>query len=62
MTMQEINQQLSTINRIAINPKYRTKGLGGKLLRETLPLAGTPYFELIAIMLHCGQGSNPTHI
>ena len=50
MTMQEINQQLSTINRIVIHPKYRTIGLGAKLIRETLPQAGTPYVELIAVM------------
>ena len=50
MTMQEINKQLSTINRIVIHPKYRTIGLGAKLIRETLPLAGTPYVELIAVM------------
>ncbi len=50
MTMQEINQQLSTINRVVIHPKYRTIGLGAKLIRETLPQAGTPYVELIAVM------------
>jgi ABC-type transport system involved in cytochrome c biogenesis ATPase subunit/GNAT superfamily N-acetyltransferase len=50
MTMQEINKQLSTINRVVIHPKYRTIGLGAKLIRETLPLAGTPYVELIAVM------------
>ena len=50
MTMQKINQQLSTINRIVIHPKYRTIGLGAKLIQETLPQAGTPYVELIAVM------------
>jgi ABC-type transport system involved in cytochrome c biogenesis ATPase subunit len=50
MTMQEINQQLSTINRIVIHPKYRTIGLGAKLIKETLPKVGTPYVELIAVM------------
>jgi len=50
MTMQEINQQLSTLNRIVIHPKYRTIGLGAKLIQETLPQAGTPYVELIAVM------------
>ena len=50
MTMQEINQKLSTINRIVIHPKYRTIGLGAKLIRETLPKADTPYVELIAVM------------
>ena len=50
MSMQEINQQLSTINRVVIHPKYRTIGLGAKLIRETLPQVGTPYVELIAVM------------
>jgi GNAT superfamily N-acetyltransferase len=50
MNMQEINQNLSTINRIVIHPKYRTIGLGAKLIQETLPQAGTPYVELIAVM------------
>jgi ABC-type ATPase with predicted acetyltransferase domain len=35
--MQEINKQLSTINRVVIHPKYRTVGLGAKLIRESLP-------------------------
>jgi hypothetical protein len=48
--MQEINKQLSTINRVVIHPKYRTIGLGAKLIRESLPLAGTSYVELIAVM------------
>jgi GNAT superfamily N-acetyltransferase len=50
MTMQEMNRHLSTINRVVIHPKYRTVGLGARLIRETLPLAGTPYVELIAVM------------
>jgi GNAT superfamily N-acetyltransferase len=50
MTMQDMNRQLSTINRVVIHPKYRTVGLGAKLIRETLPLAGTLYVELIAVM------------
>ena len=50
MTMQEMNRQLSTINRVVVHPKYRTVGLGAKLIRETLPLAGTPFVELIAVM------------
>ena len=48
--MQDMNRQLSTINRVVIHPKYRTVGLGAKLIRETLPLAGTVYVELIAVM------------
>ncbi len=50
MTIQELNKQLSIINRVVIHPKYRTVGLGAKLIRETLPLAGTTYIEMIAVM------------
>ena len=50
MTMREINQQLSTINRIVIHPKYRAVGLGAKLIQVTLPQVGTSYVELIAVM------------
>jgi ABC-type transport system involved in cytochrome c biogenesis ATPase subunit/GNAT superfamily N-acetyltransferase len=50
MTMAELNQKLSTINRVVIHPKYRTIGLGEKLIHDTLPQVGTPYAELIAVM------------
>jgi len=50
MSMQELNEQLSVISRVVIHPKYRTIGLGAKLIRETLPYAGTPYVEMVAVM------------
>ncbi|HSV49743.1 MAG TPA: hypothetical protein VLH35_05455, partial [Candidatus Acidoferrales bacterium] len=50
MSIQEMNKQLSIINRVVIHPKYRTVGLGAKLIRETMPLVGTQYVELIAVM------------
>ena len=50
MSIQEMNKQLSIINRIVIHPKYRTINLGVKLIRETLPLVGTRYVEIIAVM------------
>jgi len=50
MSVQELNQKLSVIMRVVVHPKYRTIGLGQKLVRETLPLAGTPYIEIIAVM------------
>lgn len=50
MTIQEMNKQLSIINRVVIHPKYRTVGLGAKLIRATMPLVGTQYVELIAVM------------
>ena len=36
--------------RVVAHPKYRTIGLGQRLVRETLPRAGTPFVELIAVM------------
>jgi hypothetical protein len=50
MTIQEMNKKLSIINRVVIHPIYRTIGLGAKLIRETLPIVGTPYVEMIAVM------------
>jgi ABC-type ATPase with predicted acetyltransferase domain len=50
MAIQEMNKQLSIINRVVVHPKYRTIGLGQKLIHDTLPLVGTPYVEMIAVM------------
>jgi ABC-type ATPase with predicted acetyltransferase domain len=50
MSIQELNQKVSTISRVIVHPKYRTIGLGHKLVHETLPQAGTPYVETVAVM------------
>ena len=50
MSISELNEKLSVIMRVVIHPKYRSIGLGAKLVRETLPLAGTPFVELVAVM------------
>ena len=50
MGMKELNEKLSLIMRVVVHPKYRTIGLGQRLVRETLPRAGTPFVELIAVM------------
>jgi len=50
MSMKELNEKLSIISRVVVHPKYRTIGLGSKLIRETLHLAGTPYVEMPAVM------------
>jgi ABC-type ATPase with predicted acetyltransferase domain len=50
MSVQELNQKLSVIMRVVVHPKYRTVGLGQRLVRETLSLVGTPYVEAIAVM------------
>ncbi|MCS7113977.1 MAG: hypothetical protein RMJ15_09780 [Nitrososphaerota archaeon] len=50
MAMKELNEKLNVISRVVVHPKYRTIGLGAKLVSETLPLAGTPYVEMPAVM------------
>ncbi|MBT0160206.1 GNAT family N-acetyltransferase [Candidatus Bathyarchaeota archaeon A05DMB-2] len=50
MPMKELNEKLSIITRVVVHPKYRTIGLGSKLVKETLPLAGTSYVEMPAVM------------
>jgi ABC-type ATPase with predicted acetyltransferase domain len=35
---------------VVVHPKYRTIGLGSKLVQETLYLAGTEYVEMSAVM------------
>lgn len=50
MSMKELNEKLSVISRVVVHPKYRTVGLGVKLVRDTLTLAGTEYVEMSAVM------------
>jgi len=48
--LQQLQKQITTINRVIIHPKYRSIGLGAKLINQTLPKAGTPYVETVAVM------------
>ena len=50
MSLKDLNKQLSIISRVVVHPKYKTIGLGEKLIRESLPLIHTPYVEMIAVM------------
>ena len=50
MSVKELNRKVSIISRVVVHPKYRSIGLGAKLVRETLPLVGTPYVEMVAVM------------
>jgi ABC-type transport system involved in cytochrome c biogenesis ATPase subunit/GNAT superfamily N-acetyltransferase len=50
MEISELNQKLSNIMRVVVHPKYRTIGLGQKLVRETLEKCGTPCVETTAVM------------
>jgi len=49
-TLKELNRNFATISRVVIHPKYRSIGLGVKLVKETLPRVGRPYVEAIAVM------------
>jgi ABC-type ATPase with predicted acetyltransferase domain len=48
--LQQLQQEISTISRIVIHPKYRSISLGAKLVNQTLPQAGTPNVETVAVM------------
>ncbi len=50
LRLKEINQKMAIISRVVLHPKYRSIGLGTRLVRETLPLVGRPYVETIAVM------------
>jgi ABC-type ATPase with predicted acetyltransferase domain len=50
MSMKELNEKLSNISRVVVHPKYRTVGLGSKLIRDTLALTGTECVEMSAVM------------
>ena len=49
-SMKELNEKLTRVARVVVHPKYRTIGASVKLLRESLPLCGKPYAEMIAVM------------
>jgi GNAT superfamily N-acetyltransferase len=49
-TLQQLQKEVSTISRVVVHPKYRSIGLGAKLVGDTLPLAGTPCVEAVAVM------------
>jgi ABC-type ATPase with predicted acetyltransferase domain len=48
--MHEVNKILSNVSRVVIHPKYRSLGLGARLIHETLPLVGTEFVEMTAVM------------
>jgi ABC-type lipoprotein export system ATPase subunit/predicted N-acetyltransferase YhbS len=49
-TIQQLQREVSSISRVVLHPKYRSIGLGTKLIRETLTQAGTPHVETVAVM------------
>ncbi len=46
----ELNRDWAVISRVIVHPKYRTTGLGTRLIRETLPHVGRRHVELVAVM------------
>ena len=48
--MKELNEKLARVARVVVHPKYRTIGASVKLLRESLPVCGKLYVEMIAVM------------
>lgn len=46
----QLQEEISAISRVVIHPKYRSIGLGAKLIAETLSQAGTPCVETVAVM------------
>jgi len=48
--MRTINKNFVRIWRVVVDPKYRSIGLGVKLVRETLERVGYPYVEILAVM------------
>jgi energy-coupling factor transporter ATP-binding protein EcfA2 len=48
--LQRLQREISVISRVVVHPKYRSIGLGAKLVGETLARAGTPCVEAVAVM------------
>lgn len=50
VNMQFVNQNIRTIARVVIEPRYRALGLAYELVKETMPLLQMPYIEALAVM------------
>jgi GNAT superfamily N-acetyltransferase len=50
LQIQMVNENIRCIGRVIIEPRYRGLGLASRLVRETLPLAGVPMVEAMAVM------------
>ncbi len=48
--LQRLQREISVISRVVVHPKYRSIGLGARLVGETLAQAGTPCVEAVAVM------------
>jgi len=50
VNVEELNRDWAIISRVIIHPKYRSIGLGARLVKETLPRVGRKYVEAMAVM------------
>jgi len=50
VNMQLINQNIRTIARVVIEPRYRALGLAYELVQKTMPLLNMSYIEALAVM------------
>ncbi len=48
--IKQLQEEVSLISRVIVHPKYRSIGLGEKIVKETLSQAGTPCVEAVAVM------------
>jgi len=48
--LQRLQREVSVISRVVVHPKYRSIGLGAKLVHDTLGRAGTACVEAVAVM------------
>lgn len=46
----ELNRDFSLVSRVVLHPKYRSVGLGVRLVKESLPRVGTSFVEVVAVM------------
>ena len=49
-SLEELNKNWAVISRVVVHPKYRTIGLGSRIIRESLQMQGSGQVELIAVM------------
>jgi GNAT superfamily N-acetyltransferase len=49
-TFRQLQGEVSVVSRVVVHPKYRTMGLGVRLVKETLCRAGTRCVEALAVM------------
>jgi hypothetical protein len=45
-----LNRNVRTISRVIIEPRFRSLGLAGRLVRETMPLMNVAFIEALAVM------------